>query len=441
MPATLQGDKAIGRLSLRVTALCWLLVFLDGVDYFVYSAVTNLMSEDKDFGFTLADTGTLGSYATFGMLIGALVAGTLTDMIGRRKILAVGVTVFSLASAASALAPTVGVFGLTRFIAGLGLGGLLPVAIAMAMEFAPARRKNLAVTITMTAHQAGGVAAGLLGISFAMDFGWRSVFWLGALPLVAVLPLVLLMLPESPAFLLAKGRRDQAEAMLAKHGVPIAHFEEARTEAKTGVRALFARRTWGITLLFFATTFFGLMLVYGVSVWLPKLMRENGYDLGASIVFLVVINAGGIAGMLVAGRLADRFNAKLIATIWFAVTCLGLLVFSVQMPLLVTYAVVFVTGGCLFSAQTLVYASVGSYFTAGARATAIGWNAGIGRWGAVFGPTFGTLLVAGGSISLPFYGFAVAAALGALSLLAIRAKPQPLLAPVDTGAPAPAKAL
>jgi len=436
MPTTNSGGPAaLSKLSVRVTALCWILVLLDGIDYFVYSGVVPIMLEDKGFGFTPADIGTMGSLATFGMLIGALAAGTVTDMIGRRKVLIAGVTLFSLASAATALAPTVEVFGATRFIAGLGLGGLLPTAIAMAMEFAPARRKNLAVTITMTAHQAGGVIAGLLGITFAMDFGWRSVFWLGGLPLIVVLPVLVVMLPESPAFLLAKGRTEQARAMLAARGVGLEHFEEKRQAKEAGgLRALFARRVWRSTILLWVTTFFGLMLVYGVSVWLPNLMRDNGYDLGASIAFLIVINAGGIVGMLVAGTLADRFNARAVAILWFLITCLGLIVFSVQMPLALTYAVVFVTGGCLFSAQTLVYAAAGSYFPANARATSIGWTAGVGRWGAVFGPVFGGWLAATGNLGLPFYGFAAAAALAALSLFAIRAKsriepePEPVLA-------------
>ena len=411
------------RLSIRVTALCWVLVLLDGLDLFVYGATLPGVLADKSFGLTPVSGGTIGSLTTFGMMLGALGAGILTDRTGRRKIIITGVTVFSLAAAACAAAPTVEFFGAARFVAGIGLGGLLPSAIAMVMEYAPSWRKNLAVTTVMTAHQAGGALAGALGMTLVQSMGWRSVYWIGALLLVVVLPAVVLLLPESMTFLLAKGKTDRARAIADKFAVSLDTFApEPAEDRRGGLRGLFTPSVRMTTVLFWIASFAGLLLVYGVNTWLPTMMRGSGYNLGSAISFLLVINLGGIAGMLVAGRLADRFGARPVAIIWFALTACGVGLLAVHMPLLVTYVVVFLTGAWLFSAQTLIYAAVGAYYPADSRATALGWVSGVGRTGAVFGPWLGGILVAGGLSSLGFVVFAIAGVLGAVMVFLVRQK-------------------
>ena len=409
------------RLSLRVTALCWLLVLLDGLDLFVYGATLPGVLADKSFGLTAVTGGTIGSLTTFGMLLGALSAGILTDRIGRRKIIITGVVVFSLAAAACAAAPTPSWFGAARFAAGVGLGGLLPSAIAMVMEYAPAWRKNLAVTTVMTAHQAGGALAGALGMTLVGSLGWRSVYWLGALLLVPVLPAIVFLLPESLTFLLAKGKTDRARAIADRHGVALEAFApEPAEDRRGGLRGLFTPAVRLTTVLFWIASFAGLLLVYGVNTWLPTMMRGSGYNLGSAISFLLVINLGGIAGMLVAGRLADRFGARPVAITWFALTAGGVGLLAVHLPLALTYAVVFLTGAWLFSAQTLIYAAVGAHYPADSRATALGWVSGVGRLGAVFGPWLGGVLVASGLSTLGFLVFAIAGLLGAAMVSLVR---------------------
>lgn len=416
-----QRDPAIARLSVRVTALCWVLVLLDGLDLFVYGATLPGVLADEGFGLTAVTGGTIGSLTTFGMLLGALGSGIVTDRIGRRKIILTGVVVFSLASAVCAVAPSVEVFGAARFVAGVGLGGLLPSAIAMVMEYAPPWRRNLSVTIVMTAHQAGGAIAGALAMSVVESLGWRSVYWLGALPLLVVLPVVHLMLPESLTYLLARGERARAQAIADRHRVALEPFEPERTEQRPGsLRALFTSSVALTTILFWIASFGGLLLVYGVNTWLPTMMRGNGYQLGSAVSFLLVINVGGIAGMLVAGRLADRFGARPVAILWFALTAAGVGLLAIRMPLPLTYVVVFLTGGWLFSAQTLIYSSVGAHYPAGVRATALGWVSGIGRFGAVFGPWLGGVLVASRLSGLGFAVFAVAGLLSAAMVALVR---------------------
>lgn len=122
-PATTAAPR---RLVATVVGLCWLVVFFDGLDLFVYGAVLPDMLADAGLGLSVAEAGTVGSLATLGMLVGALSAGTITDWVGRKKVIVTACTIFSVASGICAVAPTYQVFGAGRFVAGLGLGGSCP---------------------------------------------------------------------------------------------------------------------------------------------------------------------------------------------------------------------------------------------------------------------------------------------------------------------------
>lgn len=404
-----------------VLALCWMAVFFDGMDVNIYGAVMPHLLDDPALGFTESTAGSVGSWTTLGMLIGALAAGNVTDWLGRRPVLVWSVLLFSAGSAVCALAPSAALFGGGRLLAGLGLGGLMPICLAMVAEFAPPGRAALSVGLLMTSYHAGGMAATGLGLALGPTAGWRWVFWAGVLPAVVAVPLLLKFLPESPGVLLARGRRDDAYALADQYGMPRPAPAEAPSGGARGrlaaVAALFHRESRRATPLLWAASFCGLLLVYGVSTWLPQLMRASGYGLSSSISFLMVINAGGIVGMLVAGRTADRFGPVRVSAIWFALTASGVLLLKFPMPLALTYTVVFVTGIWLFSAQVMVYAATNTVYAPSERAAGLGWVTGIGRTGAIVGPWLGGAVLAnGGSAELGWITFAVTGVVGALCI-------------------------
>ncbi|NYI04471.1 MFS transporter [Allostreptomyces psammosilenae] len=406
-----------------VAAMCWLLVMFDGLDVSLYGAALPGMLDDPGLGLDAAQAGAIGSYATFGMLVGALTAGTLTDLLGRKRMLLWCVTVFSVASGLCAIAPSAEFFGLARLLAGVGLGGLLPSALALVSDFAPRGRGSLAIAVSMTAYHVGAVFATLASLAVLDSWGWRGVFWIGVLPCVVAVPLMARYLPESTSFLLAKGRRAEAEAVAARHGIVLDEEDVRRATAAAGtagtgrataLRVLFGRGYRTTTLAFWLASFAGLLLVYGVNTWLPTLMRASGYAVGSSLVFLLVINLGGVVGMLVAGPVADRYGARRVSAIWFLLTALGTYALSVRMPLALSLVLVFLTGVVLFSAQTMVYAFVSERYGPDSRATALGWTAGMGRFGAVLGPWLGGQLLAAELAGWSFQMFAAAGVLGAV---------------------------
>ncbi|MFI7498626.1 MFS transporter [Streptomyces sp. NPDC049687] len=410
MSSSPSPSARVGRLALLVVGLCWLAVLFDGLDMFIYGSVLPHLLETKTFGLTADTAGDLGSYATFGMLVGALTAGTVADRVGRKKLMVSCVVVFSLASGVCAMADSVAVFGLGRTLAGVGLGGLLPTAISMVSDYAPRGRAAIVIGLLMTAHHAGGILSAYVAKWLIDPVGWRAAFWVCVVPLLFA-PVLAKFLPESLSFLVAKGRTEEAGALAARYDVELPAVKSGRKTAVDrwdALVGLFRGGEWVQTLLYWLASFGGLLLVYGVATWLPTLMRTEGYALANALTFVVVFNLGGIVGMLVAGRAADRFGAPRISAIWFALTAAGVYLLSVHMSTGVTMIIVFLTGVFLNSAQTMIYATVSIRSHPDNRATAVGWTSGMGRFGAVFGPWLGGQLLAAGNGDWGFTAFALA---------------------------------
>ena len=383
-------------------------MLFDGLDMFIYGSVLPHLLETRTFGLTADQAGDLGSYATFGMLVGALVAGTIADRIGRKKLMVSCVILFSLASGLCALADSVTVFGLGRTLAGVGLGGLLPTAISMVSDYAPRGRGAIVIGLLMTAHHAGGILSAYLAKWLIDPVGRRAAFWVCVL-LLLFAPVLAKFLPESLSFLVAKGRGEEARALAERYDVEVPAVRTGGAgDPWTNLANLLRGNERIQTLLHWVASFGGLLLVYGVATWLPTLMRAEGYALGSALSFVVVFNLGGIVGMLVAGRAADRFTAPRISALGFALTAAGVFLLSIHMDMTVTMIVVFFTGVFLNSAQTMIYATVSIRSDADNRATAVGWTSGMGRFGAVFGPWLGGRLLASGNGDWGFTAFAIA---------------------------------
>ena len=411
---------AVSRTGSWVAALCWTAVLLDGFDLVVVGTVVPTLRTPQEWALTDGGATFVVTIGLVGMTIGALTIGALTDVLGRRTALIAAVTSFSVCTLLCALAPNAAVFGVLRFLAGLGLGGCLPTAIALVNEFTR-RAAGRATTTMMTGYHVGAVITSALAIVVLEHTSWRWMFVIGALPAVVLVPLMLKKLPESPAFLLAHGRRAEAGQIAERYGLELEAAPALPTGAKASIGTLFTGGRLRTTLALGVTSFMGLLLVYGLNSWLPTIMREAHYDLGASLAFLLVLNLGAIAGLLLAGRVAQRTGSRPAGIAWFAAGAVFLALLSVRLPIAGIYLMVFLTGCFVFSAQVLVYAFTSANHPPQVRGTALGWTAGVGRVGAIAGPLIGGALLSAG-IAFPwgFYVFAVVGALGAVALAATR---------------------
>jgi len=417
----------LDRVARTVLALCWIVVLLEGFDLFVYSTVIPELLDDPEWQLTASEAGRIGSYGTFGMLVGSLAVGTVTDWVGRRRAIIGCAVWFSVLMAACALAPNPTVFGIGRFLAGLGLGGLIPTAMPLVMEYIGAHRRGAGATWMMTGYHVGGLVVAALAIAVLPALGWRAMFWAGALPIVVMLPLLWRYLPESVDFLLARGRTAEAEEVARRHHVDLdaararigavdTDDPAATRDKAAGLRILFGRGYLAATLLFFLASFCGLLLVYGFATWLPQLMRNSGYGLGSALTFLVVTNVGAVIGLLLTGPIADRLGTKRASAIWFLTGAVFVVLISIRMPSLLTYLAAALAGFFLFTAQVVLYAHVGYHYPTTTHATALGWIAGVGRIGSVVGPTLGGILLDADAGIWSFYVFAVAGFVGAVAM-------------------------
>ncbi|WP_084210778.1 MFS transporter [Pseudonocardia acaciae] len=423
-----------------VVALCFLTIVFDGYDLIVYgSAVPSLLAE-PGWGLNPAGAGVIGSYALVGMLIGALASGALSDSLGRRRIMLVGVTWFSALMIGCALAPGPELLGLLRFLAGLGLGGVIPSAIALTVEYAPREHRQLYNALMFAGYSVGGVVAALLALFLLADHGWRPLMAFGAAPLVLVLPLLWRRLPESVGFLLAAGRDADAEALAARYGLDLdaVRRERAAAGGGSGPRALFGRRRLPATVLFGAASFCGLLLVYGLNTWLPQIMRSAGYPLGSALSFLLVLNLGAVLGAIITSRLADRYGPKPVTSVAFLLATACLVVLSQRVDTAVLLVAVAIAGLGSVGTQVLVNGYVAVHHPAPVRASALGWALGVGRAGAIVGPLLGGWVLASGvGFEWNFYGFAVPALAGALLIALVprgRTARQPVSATTSASA-------
>ncbi|UQS23788.1 aromatic acid/H+ symport family MFS transporter [Amycolatopsis thermalba] len=398
-----------------VVALSAIALVFDGYDLVVYGTVLpTLLADPSQLGHISAgQAGALGSYALVGVLVGALAAGALGDWIGRRKIMLINLAWFSIGMGLTALTQNVTAFGFGRFFTGIGVGALVATVGALVAEFAPAGRRNRLNAIVYSGVPAGGVLASLLAIVLADDVGWRGLFWVGALPIVLVLPLAIVKLPESAKWLAARGRDAEARAVSERTGVPL--VPEPPVTDRVGFPALATRALAWPTALLGLMSFAGLLLTYGLNTWLPKIMSDNGYGTSYSLTFLLILNLGAIIGGLLASLWADRAGAKRVVVTTFVLAAITLALLPLDLPLVALLLAVAVAGVGTIGTQVLIYGLVSNYYPTRARAAGVAWCAGFGRLGGIVGPVVGGLLVGAGlggtTAFFIFAGVALAAAL------------------------------
>ena len=393
-------------------ALCWVAVALDGFDLVVLGAVIPVLGKTGALGFTDASLTMVATIGLVGVGFGAVLIGPLTDRFGRRRSLISCIAVFSVCTLLVALAPSITVFAVLRFVAGLGLGACLPTTLAFMTEYAPADRGGSAVTRTMTGYHVGAVLTALLALLLVDRVGWQAMFVVGGVAGLLTLPAMWARLPESEAFLAARDGTAPVRASAVVRG-----------------------RFLAISLALWVASFMGLLLVYGLNTWLPKIMEVAGYSTGDALGLLLVLNLGAVTGLLVAGLISDARGNKPTVLVWFALAAVFLAGLSIKLEsTTAVYVAVFLAGVFVFSAQVLVYAFVGHLYPPDVRGTALGLAAGVGRIGAIVGPFLGGALVTAG-IAYPwgFYLFALAAVLAVLALTVV---PAHVESSVEAGTPA-----
>ncbi len=205
------AESTFNKFHLLVFLWCFYAIAFDGFDIALYGIGLPLMMED--YGLSVVEAGAIGSYTLVGMMLGSFLLGSLADIIGRKKILAICMAIFSIFSLLAGLAPNPLIFTIMRFIAALGMGGLMPAVIAVMSEYSPKKNRALTVATMYCGYSIGAILASLIGMYLMESLGWRFLYWLGIIPLLT-LPLFLKQFPESLSFHILRNQGDKIADIL-----------------------------------------------------------------------------------------------------------------------------------------------------------------------------------------------------------------------------------
>lgn len=410
----------------KVLIWCLLIIIFDGYDLVIYGVALPLLMQQ--WSLTAVEAGLLASAALFGMMFGAMIFGTLSDKLGRKKTILICVTLFSGFTFIGAFAKGPTEFAILRFIAGLGIGGVMPNVVALMTEYAPKKIRSTLVAIMFSGYAIGGMTSALLGAWLVKDMGWQIMFLIAGIPLL-LLPLIWKFLPESLAFLVKSNHSEQAKNIVSKIAPQTqvnANTQLVLNESTTTdvpVRALFQQGRTFSTFMFWIAFFMCLLMVYALGSWLPKLMLQAGYSLGASMLFLFALNIGGMVGAIGGGALADRFHLKPVITIMFIVGSAALILLGINSPQFILYSLIAIAGAATIGSQILLYTFVAQFYPTALRSTGMGWASGIGRIGAIIGPVLtGALLTLELPHQMNFLAIAIPGVIAALAIFMVNLK-------------------
>ncbi|KAA6129659.1 MFS transporter [Cupriavidus cauae] len=416
----LADEARFNRFHGLVLFWCALIIIFDGYDLAV--AGIALPSIMQSMGVDATQAGFMVSSALFGMMFGAIFLGTIADRIGRRWAIAICIVLFSVFTAAAGFTSDPVTFSVTRFLAGLGIGGVMPNVVAQMTEYSPRKIRGTMVTLMFSGYSVGGMLAAVVGKGLIESYGWQSVFLAAGLP-VLLIPMVMKSLPESMPFLIRSGRLDEVKKVLSRLEPsyrPQADDRFALPELKAGeapIGKLFQDGRGFSTVMFWVAFFMCLFMVYALSSWLAKLMASAGYSLGSALTFVLVLNFGAMIGAVGGGWLADRFNIKHVLVGMYALAAVSITLLGYPVPTPVLFVLVGLAGASTIGTQIVTYAYAGQFYPMAARGTGIGWASGVGRSGAILAPIVIGMLV---GMALPlqqnFVAIAIPAVIAALAV-------------------------
>lgn len=420
------SDKArFNRFHAGVLLWCALIIICDGYDLAV--AGIALPSIMKDMGVTAQNAGFMVSSALFGMMFGAIFLGTIADRIGRRKAIAICIALFSVFTAAAGFTHDPYTFSAMRFLAGLGIGGVMPNVVAQMTEYSPKKIRATMVTLMFSGYAVGGMLAALLGKGLLETYGWSSVFLAAGLPMLLI-PMILKTLPESMPFLIRENRLDELKQIVARMepsyrpdaGDRFALPAQDRAEGAP-IGKLFQDGRGFSTAMFWIAFFMCLFMVYALSSWLTKLMASAGYSLGSALTFVLVLNFGAVIGAVGGGWLADRFNIKYVLMGMYALAAVSITLLGFKVPTELLFLLVGLAGASTIGTQIVTYAYAGQFYPMAIRSTGIGWASGVGRSGAILAPiAIGTLVGMALPLEQNFMAIAIPAAIAVIAVSLIR---------------------
>jgi MFS transporter, AAHS family, 4-hydroxybenzoate transporter len=383
-----------------VCFLCFCVILLDGFDLTVIGVTLPKIAE-----FLHSSPGALGlavGAGQIGPLVGAIVLGMLADRWGRKLMLFVSAFIFGVFTFLTAYITSVEQLAACRLLAGIGLGGAIPNALAFGCEYAPSRLRS-SLTTTMWAGMAvGSVIGGLLASYLLPRYGWQSLFFAGGVAPIIVGLLVALFLPESLEFLVRQGKDKLRIRKIVSRIAPdlanderVQIFTPDQKLAGIPVKHLFSEGRALTTLLLWVAFFGSFYLIWILLSWAPTLLRQSGATVQQYSLAFAFINLGSAFAIITVGRLMDKFNTFRTLKLAHVLAFLSLVVFGffAGSEFVVVAAVCVVTGFFVFGSNAGIVALGTVSYPIDIRASGVGWAYAVGKIGSLLAPVVGGLLL------------------------------------------------
>ncbi|KRQ14501.1 MFS transporter [Bradyrhizobium manausense] len=393
-------DRPLSAFQVRAICLCALVIGLDGFDAQALGFVAPALS--KDLHLAPGALGPVFGASLFGVMIGSLLFGALADYFGRKWLVIAGVIVFALGSLATSRAGSVQDLVVLRFLTGLGLGGVLPNAIALTGEYSPQRRRTLLIMLMFMTVSLGSAIGGSVAARLISAYGWQGIFVIGGVLPLLLCPVLIVWLPESLSLLALDQRNSGRVRSLLGQIDPSAKFaDDARfaviEESGKGflLPQLFANRRLVPTLLLWIMFFMNMLDIYFLNSWLPTLTHGVGLDVEAAISVGIAFQLGGMVGTVALGLLIERLGFHRVLFLTYVAGFVSIVTIGFAgavLPILVP--AVFIAGVAVIGGQIGCNAYAARLYPTYIRATGIGWALGIGRLGSILGVTVGGLMLA-----------------------------------------------
>jgi AAHS family 4-hydroxybenzoate transporter-like MFS transporter len=419
-------SQKIGAFHIKLLVFSFLVVMCDGYD--IGAAAFAGPALIKEWGLKGPELGVLFSATLVAGLIGSPLLGYLSDHFGRKRVVVGAALFFGVMTWASVLANSLTTMTILRFIAGIGIAGLLPIIVSLNNEFAPRRFRATLVVIMFTGVTFGGGLPGVIAANFMASHGWRLLFEIGGLAPIVVAIALIFVLPESIKFLaLHPRRRGELVALLHRLRPSLAIGPQTEfvirgedNRPKFSLKALFDGRLAALTPLFWITNAINLMVFYFVNQWMPTILSTSGVSVAHAAIATTLFQFGGTVGGLLIMRPLDKYGFIPVPILFACaipiIACIGL----TGLPESAVMTLVALAGFCLLGLQFGNIAMESNIYPTYIRSWGVGSCFAAGRVGSAVGPLFGGYLIA---MQLPlqtlFFIAAIPLAIGLVAALII----------------------